>query len=270
MPQLTAVILDWAGTMVDHGSMAPLSVFRQAFAQAGIEIAEDEARGPMGLPKWHHIRAVGRLPRIAAAWQEKFGRPFSDSDVDQLHRVFMPMTLEAVARHAELVPGALPLLAHLKARGLKIGSTTGYDRVTMEALVPLAAAQGYRPDCLVTASDVTIGRPTPMMMWQCFIALELGAAAQAVKIDDTAPGIVEGRAAGSWTVGVTATGNEMGLSADALAALSPSERARRLAAIGDKLMAAGADYVIDSVADLPAILDRIDARLAAGERPPAF
>jgi phosphonoacetaldehyde hydrolase len=122
----------------------------------------------------------------------------------------------------------------------------------------------------VTATDVAIGRPTPMMMWQCFIDLELGSAAQAVKVDDTAPGIIEGRAAGSWTVGVTATGNEMGLSAKALAALAAAERAGRLAAIGDKLIAAGADYVIETVADLPAILDHIDDRLAAGERPPPF
>jgi phosphonoacetaldehyde hydrolase len=35
------------------------------------------------------------------------------------------------------------------------------------------------------------------------------------------------------------------------------------------LTAAGADYVIDSIADLPAVVATIDARLAAGERPPS-
>ena len=38
---LKAVILDWAGTMVDHGSLAPLAVFRRAFAGIGVEITDD-------------------------------------------------------------------------------------------------------------------------------------------------------------------------------------------------------------------------------------
>jgi phosphonoacetaldehyde hydrolase len=267
MPQLTTVILDWAGTMVDHGSLAPLSVFKRAFAEIGLEISDEEAKGPMGLPKWHHIRAVGQLPRVAAAWQQRFGGAFCDDDVDRLHDLFKPMTLTAVARHAELIPGAAALVAELRQRNLRIGSSTGYDRVTMEVLAPLAAAQGYAPDCMVTATDLPIGRPSPMMMWCCFQALQVGAAALAVKVDDTVPGIVEGRAAGSWVVGVTDTGNEMGLSALDLDALPAAERARRAAAIGDRLIAAGADYGIASVAALPAILDQINARLAAGERP---
>jgi phosphonoacetaldehyde hydrolase len=34
-----------------------------------------------------------------------------------------------------------------------------------------------------------------------------------------------------------------------------------------EMLAAGADLVIDSIATLPAALDRIEAKLAAGEKP---
>jgi phosphonoacetaldehyde hydrolase len=94
-------------------------------------------------------------------------------------------------------------------------------------------------------------------------------AATVVKVDDTAPGIGEGTAAGTWTVGVTLTGNEVGLSAADLAALPEADRAVHRARAGAVLTAAGADYVIDSIADLPAVVATIDARLAAGERPPS-
>lgn len=265
--ELKAVILDWAGTMVDHGSLAPLDVFRRAFAQVGIDITDEEARGPMGTPKWRHIQSVGNLPRIAEAWKKIHGAPFTDADVDRLHALFLPMTLTAVADHAQLIPGAAGVAAELRGRGLKIGSTTGYDRPTMEALLPLAAAQGYAPDCLVTASDLPQGRPGPLMAYQCFIELEVWPASAVVKIDDTAPGIGEGISAGCWTVGVATTGSTFGLSAEDAAALSPDEFAARREAAAAELRGAGAHYVIDSVRDLPALLDEIERRLAAGDRP---
>lgn len=264
---LKAVILDWAGTMVDHGSLAPLAVFRRAFGEIGIEITDAEARGPMGLPKWKHIQAVGRMPRVAEAWKQTQGHDFCDADVDRLHALFLPMTLSAVAEHSRLIQGAADVVAGLRERGLKIGSTTGYDRPTMEVLLPLAAEQGYEPDCLVTASDLPVGRPSPMMMYRCFLDLQVWPASMVVKIDDTVPGIAEGVAAGSWTVGVSTTGSPFGLSAKEAAILPPGEFAARRDAVARELRAAGADYVIDSIRDLPPLLDEIEKRLAAGERP---
>ncbi|SRR5579859_636196 len=265
--ELKAVILDWAGTMIDHGSLAPMDVFRRAFAEAGVDISEAEARVPMGLPKWRHIQAVLRQPRIAEAWERRHGGPVTDADVDRLHALFIPMTLTAVADHSKLIAGAAAVAAELRGRGLKIGSTTGYDRPTMEALLPLSAAQGYMPDCVVTASDLPQGRPTPMMVYQCFIDLEVWPARAVVKVDDTAPGIAEGVAAGCWTVGVATTGSTFGLSEEDSAALSPVDFAGRREAAAAELRKAGADYVIDSVRDLPPVLDEIGRRLAAGEHP---
>jgi phosphonoacetaldehyde hydrolase len=265
--ELKAVILDWAGTMIDHGSLAPMDVFRRAFAEVGVEITEAEARVPMGLPKWRHIQAVLHQPRIAAAWEKRHGAPATDADVDRLHALFIPMTLTAVADHSRLIEGAAEVAAELRRRGLKIGSTTGYDRPTMEALLPLSAGQGYLPDCVVTASDLPQGRPTPMMVYQCFIDLEVWPARAVVKVDDTAPGIAEGVAAGCWTIGVATTGSTFGLSADESARLSPQDFAARRDSAAAELRKAGADYVVDSVRDLPPVLDEIGRRLAAGEHP---
>ena len=265
--KLQAVILDWAGTVVDHGSLAPLDVFRRAFAEVGVEITDAEARGPMGLPKWRHIQAVGQSPRVAEAWRQVYGRAFTDADVDRLHALFLPKTLEAVAARSEMIPGAVETLNGLRERGLKVGSTTGYDRPTMEALLPLAAKQGYAPDCLVTASDLPHGRPSPLMMYRCFIELEVWPAAAVVKVDDTVPGVAEGIAAGTWTVGVSTTGSPFGLSAEDAAALPPAEFSARRKTVERELSEAGAHYVIDSVRDLAPVLDDIERRLAAGGRP---
>jgi len=87
-----------------------------------------------------------------------------------------------------------------------------------------------------------------------------------VKVDDTPPGIGEGRAAGTWTIGLALTGNICGLSAAELAALDEKAKAEIRARATKDMKDAGAHLVIDSIADLPGALDAIEARLATGER----
>lgn len=105
------------------------------------------------------------------------------------------------------------------------------------------------------------------MMYRCFVDLGVWPAQAVVKVDDTVPGIAEGLAAGSWTVGVAMSGNAFGLSLDEAKALSAADRAARRAEAVCELTLGGAHYVVDSIADLPAVLDIIEGRLARGERP---
>jgi phosphonoacetaldehyde hydrolase len=267
MSALKAVIFDWAGTVLDHGSRAPMGAFVQVFSEFGVAITIEEARGPMGMAKWDHIRALGNLPRIAEAWRAKHGRALSDADVDAIHDVFVPLNARVVSDYAALIPGAAAAVALLRARGLKIGSTTGYTREIMEPLLPLAAAQGYTPDNLVCAGDLPRGRPSAMMMYRCFLDLDVDPAWACVKVDDTPPGIGEGVAAGSWTVGLALTGNECGLSLEELQACTPEEVAAHRARASWALRAAGAHYVVDGIAEVPAVVEEIAARVARGERP---
>jgi len=264
---IKAVVLDWAGTVVDHGSRAPMGAFVRAFAAFGVAIRIADARAPMGLPKWDHIWAVGTAPAVAAAWRARHGRDFARTDADAIFAVFEPMNVAAVRDHADMIPGAVAAVAALRARGLRIGSTTGYTRPIMDVLAPLAAAAGYAPDTIVCAGDLAAGRPTPLMMYRCFADLGVWPAASVVKVDDTAPGIAEGVNAGCWTVGVALTGNAVGLSAEELAGLDHAARERARAAATAELAGAGAHLVIDSIAALPEAVAALSARSERGETP---
>jgi phosphonoacetaldehyde hydrolase len=264
---LKAVVFDWAGTIVDFGSLAPAAAFARAFGRFGVEVTAAEARGPMGMAKRDHVAAVLRLPRVAGAWRAARGGEPDEAAVDEVYRVFVPLNVEVVVDHAALVPGAAETVAGLRAGGLKVGSTTGYTRAIMEPLLPLAAAQGYAPDCLVCAGEVPEGRPSPLMMYRCFLELPVWPAAACVKVDDTGVGLGESLAAGGWAVGVALSGNAVGLSLTELRALAPEELRPLRDAAYARLLAAGAHYVIDTIADLPAALAAIEGRLARGERP---
>jgi phosphonoacetaldehyde hydrolase len=264
-----AVILDWAGTMIDHGSRAPVVALLRLFEQAGVPISPAEARADMGRAKRDHIRAILAMPRVAQAWRAAQGRPSDEADVTRLHDAVAPIMREAARDCATLIPGALDLVGKLRDAGVPIASCTGYTREMMADILPLAAGQGYAPDVVICSGETLEGRPSPLMLWKALVELGVWPAWACVKVDDATVGIGEGKAAGSWTVGVAASGNGVGLGHEDLLALPQDERAARVAVAAAELLAAGADYVIDSVADLWPLLETIGARIEAGERPAA-
>jgi phosphonoacetaldehyde hydrolase len=264
---VAAVVFDWAGTIIDFGSHAPMGAFVELFASEGIAISIDEARIPMGMPKWDHIKALGLQPRIAAAWLSAKGAAFSDADVDRLYTIFTPMNIAALPRHATLISGVVPMTAGLRQQGIRVGSTTGYNREIMAVLAPLAEAQGFTPDNLVCAGDLPENRPSPLGMYRCFLDLGVWPAHRVVKIDDTVPGLMEGRHAGCWTVGVLASGNEVGLTEAQWQALGADEQGRLREKARSRLLEASPDFWVDTVAELPGVIARIDALLAEGAQP---
>jgi phosphonoacetaldehyde hydrolase len=266
---IRAVILDWAGTMIDHGSRAPVVALLRLFEQAGVPITETEARAEMGRAKRDHIRAILAMPRVLHDWRATHGVAPDETDVTRLHDAVAPIMREAARDCAALIPGALALVERLRAHNVPIASCTGYTREMMADILPLAAAQGYAPDVLVCSGETAAGRPSPLMLWKALVELGVWPAWSCVKVDDATVGIGEGKAAGSWTVGVAASGNGVGLTYDELLALPQDEQARQIAAASDALREAGADYVVDSVADLWPVLETIAARIADGQRPPA-
>jgi phosphonoacetaldehyde hydrolase len=267
MTRLEAVIFDWAGTMVDHGSLAPVKAVTALFARHGIQLSDEEVRRDMGIFKKDHIRRVLQQPRIAAEWSTKTGRVAGEDDVEKLFAEFNPMQMEVLGEYAQLISGAAEISETLQRRGLSVGSTTGYTRPMLDVLVVRAASAGYRPGAAFCPDDAGGGRPLPWMCLKIALLFRLSCTAAAVKVGDTVSDIQEGLNAGMWAVGVAATGNEVGLSAAELAALTEHDRKRRSALAQETLRRAGAHYVIDSVRELLPVLEAIESRLAAGERP---
>lgn len=264
---LQAVILDWAGTTVDHGCFAPVGVFQLVFERRGVPITIAQAREPMGLEKRDHIRTIAAMPAVSAAWQAAHGRALNEDDVAAMYGDTIDLQIDATRQHAQLIDGTIEAIEDLRARGLKIGTTTGYSRAVMEVLLPLAAAQGYTPDHTVTPSEVPAGRPAPWMIHANMQALDVYPPSAVVKVGDTVPDIQEGINAGVWTIGVAGTGSDFAMSAADAAALSRHEYRARLDPIADKLVKAGAHVVIRTIRDLPEAVDRIEKLYTEGGYP---
>jgi phosphonoacetaldehyde hydrolase len=175
--------------------------------------------------------------------------------------------VETVGEHSDVIAGVVEAVAALRARGLAVASTTGYPREVMDVVVRVAKEQGYEADVTVCAGDTPAGRPGPFMALQALIKLSISPVEAVVKIGDTVVDIEEGLNGGMWSVGIAVTGNEVGLTAAEYAAESADEQLRLANVAIERLLAAGAHYVVDRLADVLPVIGKIEERLAKGEKP---
>ena len=267
--KVQAVILDWSGTTADAYVVAPAVVFVKVFKRQNVEISMAEARGPMGLRKDLHIKALTKVDEIKERWKNIHGKYPDQSDVDRMFADFVPLQLDCLRKYTTLLPGVAEVTQRLQKQGIKIGSTTGFIRPMVDILEEDAAKQGYKPDASVAGDEVINGaRPSPHMVYKNLDMLNITPIHSVIKVDDTVSGVGEAVNAGCWGVGVTRYSNYMDVdSPEDGEKLSDDEIAKRHAKTKDMLEKAGAHYVIDSIVDIEPVIEHVNQRLARGEKP---
>jgi len=236
--KIDAIILDWAGTTVDYGCFAPVNAFIAAFESFGIKANVEETRAPMGLPKRKHIEKM----------LENMGRSYTQEEVDKIYARFEPALFEVLPAYAEPLPGVIEAVEKIRKMGISIGSTTGYTKAMMDVVVPLAKEKGYAPDCVVCPDDTNeMGRPYPYMLWRNLEKLGVKSIHNVLKIGDTEVDMQEGKNAGCLCVGVLKGSSMLAMNGD-------EEKSRQ------KYMEAGADYVIEDISALPALIESLNQK----------
>jgi phosphonoacetaldehyde hydrolase len=262
--RIRGVMLDWAGTTVDHGSVAPVLALQELFARHNLALSSENARRHMGLLKRDHIRAILSLPDVQADWRALAGRDPGEEDVLSLFAEFGPLQLEIIARHSKVIDGVVETVRDWQSRGIRIGTSTGYTREMLAPIAAQAAEAGYRPDASVCPDEVQAGRPAPWMLMRNAQLLDVYPPAACVKIGDTVVDIEEGKNSGMWTIGLTRTGNLIGLDSEQWEQLPADEQRAQLRKAEEILIAAGADFVAEDLPSCNAILNEIEAREFSG------
>ncbi|CAM3183627.1 phosphonoacetaldehyde hydrolase [Lactiplantibacillus plajomi] len=256
---IQAVIFDWAGTTIDYGSRAPIVAFQKAFSNVGIDITEAEIRQDMGLDKYTHIHKIINLPAVQNDWQARFQVLPSNDDCERIYHDFKSILLASIAEFGELKPGMTDVVTYLTEHNIAYGTTTGYDAEMLALVLPIAAKQGYRPTVNITSAQTNgIGRPAPAMLELASDQLEITDPTTVMKVGDSVNDILEGQNADAITVGVVDGSNLMGLSQDAFATLSDVQQAALRAKVAGQYESVGADYIIESMVELPALIDSIN------------
>ena len=267
--KVKGLVLDWSGTTADAYVIAPAVVFVEVFKKQGVEISMKEARGPMGLRKDLHIKALTEDPVIRDRWRSVHDRYPNQGDVDAMFTDFVPAQVGCLPRYAKLLPGTAEVTQRLQQQGLKIGVSTGFTRPMVNVLLDAAIRQGFKPDATVAGDEVEQGaRPKPFMVYRNLDLMDVWPIESVIKVDDTVGGVGEGLNAGCWAVGVSRYSNYMNINTlDEESTLSKDEIDNRNEATREILRKAGAHYVIDDLNEIEAVIDDVNERLARGEKP---
>jgi phosphonoacetaldehyde hydrolase len=251
--------MDWAGTAVDFGCFAPVEAFVEAFDENGIRVSVDEVRKPMGKAKVEHIRALLRMDSVGAQFRRLYQREWTEDDVSEINRAFEKTLFRTLHRYAKPVAGVVETMDILRRQGIKIGSTTGYTRAMMDIVQTEAERHGYRVDSCATPDGLPAGRPAPFMIFRNMIDLNVQHLDGVVKVGDTIEDIREGLSAKVHVVGVVVGSNELGLSENEISRMSERRLFEKIQTVRDRMTDAGAHYVIESVGELPYVINHINA-----------
>lgn len=261
MKKISCVIMDWAGTAIDFGCFAPLHAFLKVFTEErGIDITYRQAREPMGLLKIDHIKAILAMPEVSEKFRARYNRAWEMKDVNEMYQRFEKHLFASLENFTTPIPGVLDTMKALRAEGIRIGSTTGYTGEMMQVVRPGAAAKGYTVDNLVTPDDVPAGRPAPYMIYKNMIDLAIPSVEQVVKVGDTIADIREGLNANVWSIGLITGSNEMGLTEEEYNHRSAEELAPLKKEVRERMLAAGAHFVLDNLTELPACIEKINRK----------
>ncbi|MFD8988603.1 phosphonatase-like hydrolase [Streptomyces goshikiensis] len=220
----TLIVLDMAGTTVADGGLVERA-FERAAERLGVEPGSADhaaklqyVRDTMGESKisvFRHLFGTEELARRAnSAFEQAYGELVDGG-------LIAP------------IPGAREAVEKLRAEGRTVVLTTGFARVTQDAILDALGWQGLADLTLCPADTGGRGRPYPDMVLAAF--LRTGAAAdvrEVVVAGDTAYDMLSGRRAGAGIVAGVLTG----------------------AHDRETLDEHGATHVLASIADLPALL----------------
>jgi phosphoglycolate phosphatase len=229
--------LDMAGTTVtDDGAVR--DAFAVAIATAGIEAPS--ARFDRAAAYVHETMGQSKIDVFTALLDGD--RPAAE----RANAAFEAAYAASIgAGRVSPMPGADAAMDELAAGGIKICLTTGFAPATRDALLAALGWQG-RADLVLAPADSGRGRPYPDMILSAVLALRIDDVRSVVVVGDTTNDLLAGRRAGAGLVVGVLTG----------------------AHDKDQLSSVAGSTVIDSIAELPALLfEASDRREASRPRP---
>ncbi len=200
------VIFDLAGTIVDFGCLAVKNGFKVFLKKNKIIASDSTITKYTGVSKKEHLKLILKDPEC----QHRIR--LSDKTINKLYGDFQLSLLNHIRENSDLIPGAMDVYEHLKQKGYKIATTTGYYRRASDLVLELIKKQGFKPDCSLCNDDVKAGRPAPWMIFECMKILNVQCVQDVVKVGDTVVDMLAAKNAGVWSVGIMDSSSLTGLS----------------------------------------------------------
>ena len=260
---IKACIFDLGGTIVDRYSLTPFLSLRKIFCKKNIYITNDLIFKDMGMSKIDHIRKILFHPSVSQKWETLYDIP-DENDIIRLMNDFNKIQMEYSTKIIDILPETKDCIDSLQSNNILLGCTTGFNYDNMNIIRTKLNENDIYLDSYVSSTCINnTSRPYPHMIHKNMEQLNITDPKTVIKLDDTAVGIQEGINAECINVGVAKWSAYMNIYTidDAYYfhhQLHKEEMNERLIQSRKVLQEAGADYVIDSLEELPSLIQNIN------------
>ena len=190
MNDIQLVVFDMAGTTVKDGGQVP-AAFTSALSARGIDVTPDQLRRVRGASKREAVRRF--VP----------DGPDRERVAELAYADFRARLAGLYQRGVEPVDGAEDVFRMLRANGVRVGLTTGFDRDITTLLLDALGWTRDTVDAVVCGDDVAQGRPAPYLIFHAMEASGIGDVRRVAAVGDTTLDLAAGSNAGvSWNIGV--------------------------------------------------------------------
>lgn len=258
MNTIRLAIFDLGGTIVDKYSLSPFLSLKHAFKMKGLNIPNSLIFKDMGKHKYDHITDILLDKEIFNKWEITHNREPNDKDCEDIFNIFNKYQLNEGIQKIEILPQTKNIISWLGDNNISTGVTTGFNKPIMSLIRDKLYENEIYIDKYVSSTCLgKPGLPNPHMIREIMNTLSIKDPRRVIKIDDSKIGIREGKNADCITVGVAKYSTYMNMK-DYNERLSKEDYIERLKCSREALWSARPDYVINSLDELPKIINHIN------------
>ena len=258
---IKACIFDLGGTIVARYSLTPLLSLRKLFINRGINLNNDLLLKGVGMKTQEHILNILNDKTILNKWLKRYNDYPDEYDVKVLLNELKREQCSYSENIIDILPETRECIDYLGFNYIKTGCTAAFDKENMKVIQNKLELNDIYLDSYVSSEGNKPSRPPTFMIQENMKRLGISNPKEVMKIDDVAEGIEEGKNAGCITVGVARWSIHMNI----MNISDAYEFDERYPEIQDKLKhsrnvlrEAGADYVIDTLDELPRVIESIN------------
>jgi len=254
-------VFDLGGTIVDRYSLSPFISLKQAFKNKRINVNNNLIYKDMGMNKHGHIQEILNDKYTRRIWFKLYGEYPNSSSVMSVYDEFIKYQIDEGIKNIDVLPETKSCIKWLGNNNISTGVTSGFSRPIVSAIKEKLIDEDIHIHKYVSSTCLgKPGRPNPHMINSIINSLSIADPKRVIKVDDTVVGIHEGQAAGAITVGVAKWSTMMKMTEyNQDENMSKEEYVERLKNSREALRLASPDYVIDSLDELPRIINHINS-----------
>jgi phosphonatase-like hydrolase len=220
------VVFDMAGTTV-HDEGLVLECFVAAAESVGLNVTREELNDRMGMSKFKVFDELAK---------RQLGKGKAAEDLRDTGYAIFCRVLESAYEKAGVAPvrGAEKVFELLHTHQIKCALNTGFYRKVTDIIVDKLNWRNA-VDAIICVDDVAVGRPSPYMIFEAMQRTKVRAVDEVVVVGDTPSDMIAGKRSGARAVVGVLSG----------------------AHTGSTLRRYPATHILESVRDLPSMLERL-------------